>query len=46
VRTVTQQRSRAMPDVRVPPQLAAELRTALADELRRLDDITGARMFP
>jgi hypothetical protein len=46
VRTVTQQRSRAMPDVRIPPELAAELRTALAEELRRLDAITGQRLFP
>jgi hypothetical protein len=46
VRTLAQRRSRIVPDVRVPPDLAADCLTALADELPRLDAITGARMFP
>ena len=46
VRTLTRQRSRAAPEVRVPEQLALELRAALADELRRLDAIAGHRLFP
>jgi hypothetical protein len=45
VRTLTRQRSRTAPDVRIPEQLAAELRTALADEMRRLEAIAGARFF-
>ena len=42
-------RPAAVPDhaeARISPDLAAELRTALAAEVRRLDEITGARMFP
>jgi Sulfotransferase domain len=46
VRTLTRQRSRTAPEVRVPEQLAAELRALLADELRRLDAIAGDRLFP
>jgi hypothetical protein len=46
VRTITQRRSRVAPEVQIPPDLAAELRTALADELRRLDGFTGERPFP
>jgi hypothetical protein len=45
VRTLTRQRSRTAPDVRIPEQLADELRAALADEMRRLEAIAGARFF-
>lgn len=45
VRTLTRQRSRTAPEVRVPELLAAELRAVLADELRRLDAIAGVRLF-
>jgi hypothetical protein len=31
--------------VRIPEELAAELRAALADEMRRLEAIAGARFF-
>ena len=46
VRTITQQRSRVAPEVQIPPDLVTELRTALADELQRLDGISGERLFP
>jgi sulfotransferase family protein len=46
VRTVTRQRSRTAPDVRIPEGLVAELRAVLADEMRRLDAIAGDRLFP
>jgi hypothetical protein len=46
VRTLTRQRSRTAPEVRVPGRLAAELRAVLADEMRRLDAIAGDRLFP
>ena len=45
VRVVTQRRSPAMPEVRIPPALAAELRAELADDLRRLDGIAGQPLF-
>jgi hypothetical protein len=45
IRVITQRRSRVMPDIRVPPSLATDLRAELAEELRRLDDITGERLF-
>jgi hypothetical protein len=46
VRLVTQRRSRTMPEARIPPALRAELRAELADDLRRLHEITGERLFP
>jgi Sulfotransferase domain len=46
VRAVTQRRSRRMPEVRIPPALAAELRAELADDLQRLGEIAGERLFP
>jgi sulfotransferase family protein len=45
VRVVTQQRSRTVPEVRIPPALAAELRAELAGDLGRLDEIAGERLF-
>jgi hypothetical protein len=46
IRVVTQQRSRSVPEVRIPAALEADLRAELADDLRRLDEITGERLFP
>jgi sulfotransferase family protein len=45
IRTMTQRR-RTVPEVRIPLALAVELRAELADDLRRLDEIAGARLFP
>jgi hypothetical protein len=45
VRAVTQQPSRTMPEVHIPPPLAAELRDELAGDLRRLENLTGQRLF-
>jgi hypothetical protein len=45
VRVVTQQRARTVPEVRIPPPLAAELRSELAEDLRRLEEIAGERLF-
>ena len=45
VRVVTQRRSQTMPEARIPPALTAQLRAELADDLRRLHEITGERLF-
>jgi hypothetical protein len=45
IRVTTQQRSRTMPDVRIPPGLAADLRAELADDLRRLNQLAGEPLF-
>jgi hypothetical protein len=46
IRMVTQRRSRTMPEVRIPAELATELRVELADDLRRLNEIAGEPLFP
>jgi hypothetical protein len=45
IRAATRRRSRTIPDVRIPPDLAAELRAELADDMRRLHQIAGERLF-
>jgi Sulfotransferase domain len=46
IRLVSQRRPRTVPQVRIPPELAAELRAELAEDQRRLDQIAGQRLFP
>jgi Sulfotransferase domain len=46
VRAATVWRSRPVPQVRIPPALAAELRAELNDDMQRLDQIAGRPMFP
>jgi hypothetical protein len=43
--TATVWRSRPVPQVQVPPALAARIRAELGDDLRRLDAIAGRAMF-
>jgi Sulfotransferase domain len=46
VRAVTERRRpRPVPDTRIPADLAAELRAALADDLRQLDQLAGRPLF-
>jgi len=46
VRAATVWRARPVPQVRIPPVLAAELRSELAADLQMLDEIAGRPMFP
>jgi Sulfotransferase domain len=46
VRVVTQRRSQTMPEARISPALRAALRAELDDDLRRLHQLTGERLFP
>jgi hypothetical protein len=46
VRVVSQRRSQTMPEARISPTLRAGLLAELDDDLQRLHQLTGERLFP